>query len=208
MKQYYLLTVFFCLSIYSIKAQVDKYPTNRLQLRDTVRFEGRAYTLARSSVIKDTATYNTYTQEYIPPGEGIDTFHNKMFIKIYTGNANMFDIANEKLNELQELKLTNPFVTFDKLNNKKTGELMIDFMTSENSPDGQYIDEAERSIYRYQVFQDTAGKDYVMLIAVCKRAEGDGVESFLSVHKAKNRIDLTKQFALLPLPAVVLPKEE
>lgn len=207
MKRYYLFMLLFGTSLVSL-AQVDKYPVNRLRLRDTVRFENITYVLARSSVIRDSTTYNTYIQEYTPPGQGIDTFHNMMFVKIFVGDsANMFDIANEKLNELAEQKLTNPFITVEKLNNKKTGELMVDFMTSENSADGQYIDVAERDIYRYQAFQDTSGKAYVMLMAVCARAEGDDVEKFLAIHKAKNRTDLTKHFALLPLPVITLPKD-
>ena len=188
-------------------AQADKYPTDRLNIPGPLNFGTKSYSLARTTAIHDSTSYNTYTQEYLAVGDTLEDFKNLILISVFTDSANMFDLANTKLNELQEMKLTNNFVSFEKLNNKKTGELMIDFMTSINSEDGQYIEEATRTIYRYQALETKDGKNYIMLFGVSIRAEGDGVEKFLAEHKGKPRVEFTKDVAKFVFPQVTLPKE-
>ena len=208
MKYYRLLfSLLFLLPVFLFGQSPDKYITDRLIVPGPIHFGSKTYNLIRTSFIPDTATYNTYRQEYLPAGDTIKDYKNLLFINVYTGNADMVEIANTKLDELKELKLTNPFVGYETLNNKKTGELMIDFMTSENSPDGQYIDEAERCIYRYLTMTDKSGKDYVVLLGVCIRAVGDDVEAFLAEHKSKSRVNFTRDVAKFVTPIITLPKE-
>ena len=190
----------------AVFAQNNKLAIDSLHVPGPILFEGKSYLLIQSSYTPDSATYNTYRQEYLPAGDTLDIYKSKILVCVFTGNAKSEDIANAKLDELRELKLTNSAVDFHPFNNKKIGEFMLDFLTTENSSDGQYIDVAERNIYRYLDITTTTGENCVLLFGISKRAYGDDVEKFMALLKSKARVDLIKLVGNYKLPDITILK--
>jgi len=196
-----LLTV----SFFSSAQKYDSLLTERLNLFGPIQFQNKTYNLLRTSYSPDSATYNVYTQEYLPIVEGaVDTFKNMIIVNVYTGAYSLEDIANAKLDELRELQRENPAVNWQTFNNKKTGEFMIDFLITENSPDGQYIDMAERSTYRFVTVIDKAGKECGLLFAVVVRSYGDDVDAFMTTFKTKARGDLIRAVGTYKIPEITV----
>ena len=206
MKKIRLFAILFPLltiSVFSF-AQYDSLLTERLNLFGPIQFQNKTFNLLRTSYTPDSTTYNSYLQEYLQPGERLDTFKIMIIINVFTGAYSLEDIANAKLNELRELQKTNPIVNWQPFNNKKTGEFMIDFITSENSGDGQYIDMVERSVYRFVTVNDKAGKECGVLFAVVVRSYGDDVDPFLTAYKTKARGDLIKNVGMYKIPEITI----
>lgn len=188
-------------------AQYDSLLTERLNIFGPLQFQNKTLSLLRTSYTPDSTTYNTYKQEYMVAGEGLDTFKNMVIINVFTGAYGLEDIANAKLDELRELQKTNPIVNWQTFNNKKTGEFMLDFLTSENSADGQYIDMAERTIYRYVVVTAKSGEECGVLFGVITRAYGDDVEPFMTVFKTKARGVLIQAVGTFKIPEITIAKK-
>lgn len=185
-------------------AQYDPLLTERLGIFGPIQFQNKTFTLLRTSYTPDSATYNTYKQEYIAAGEGLDTFKTMIIINVFTGAYGLEDIANAKIDELRELQKTNPIVNWQTFNNKKTGEFMLDFLTTENSADGQYIDMAERTVYRYVVINAKSGQECGVLFGVITRSYGDDVDPFLATLKTKAKGDLIKAAGTFKIPDITI----
>ncbi len=186
--------------------QYDKLLTERLNVFGPLQFQGKAYNLVRTSYTPDSATYNTYKQEYLPPGVGLDTFKSMFIIYVYTGNATMEDIATAKLDELRALEKDNSVASHQTFNNKKTGEFMIDFLNSANSSDGQYIDMVERSVFRYNTVTAKSGQECVLLLGAIVRGYGDDVEAFMNALKTKAKLDLIRDVGKYVIPEITIAK--
>lgn len=208
MKKNQLFSVLFTLLLLSGTsfAQYDKYPIERFNVPGPIVFLNKTYTLAQTSYSPDTATYNIYKQQYLANGDTLAMYRSMLIIHVFTGNTTMEDVATAKLDELRELQKANPVVNYQSFNNKKTGEYMIDFLTTENSSDGQYIDMAERNVYRYTTLTDTSGKDYVLLWGVSTRSYGDDVEQFINDLKSKKKLDLIKSVGMFKVPEIRISK--
>ena len=120
--------------------------------------------------------------------------------------ARQKDIANAKLEELRELQKENPIVNWQTFNNKKTGEFMLDFLTSQNSGDGQYIEMAERSIYRYVMVTAKSGEECGVLLGITVRSYGDDVAPFMAALKTKAKLELMRNIGLFKIPELTLRK--
>ncbi len=189
-------------------AQYDSLLIERLGVFGPLQFQNKTYNLMRTAYTPDSATCNTFKQEYFAAGESLDTFHSMMVINVFTGpNMSLEDVANAKLDELRELQKTNPIVNWQTFNNKKTGEFMIDFLTSENSADGQYIDMAERTIYRYVMVTAKSGEECGVLFGVVVRAYGDAVDPFMAALKTKTKVDLMRAVGNYKIPEITIPKQ-
>ena len=188
-------------------AQYDSLLTERLNIFGPVQFQNKSFHLVRTSYAADSSTYNTYKQEYLDSGQVLDTFRNMMLIYVFTGtNMALEDIANAKVDELRELQKTNSLVNWQTFNNKKTGEFMLDFVTSENSPDGQYIDTVERSVYRYVMVTAKTGEECGVLFGITVRAFGDDVDPFMAAMKTKAKLDMIKNVGAYKIPEITIPK--
>ena len=164
-------------------AQYDSVLTERLNLFGPIQFQNKAFNLVHTSYTPDSTSFNTYKQEYLATGEALDTFRNMIIINVFTGGYTLEDIANAKLDELRELQKTNPIVNWQTFNNKKTGEFMIDFLTSVNTPDGQYIDMAERTVYRYSTVTAKSGQLWRRCRSIYGSAENKGQGRSYKEHR-------------------------
>lgn len=193
-------------SSFNCFAQHDSLVTERINVFGPIQFQNKVYNLSHTSYTADSATYSTYKQGYLAAGDAPDTFRNMIIIDVFTGTFNLEDIANAKVDELRELQKTNPVVNYQSFTNRKTGEFMLDFIITENSPDGQYIDMAERSIYRYVTVTAKSGQQCGVLFGVITRSYGENVDPFMAVLRSKARLDLMRNVGVFKIPEITIPK--
>ncbi len=199
------LLILFTILIWSTVSfgQTNKTDTDHLHVPGPIVFENKSYNLVWTSHVADSSSGDTYKQEYIANDDTLATFRTMILIDVVTGKTTIEDLVDAKIAELNELKALNPIVNFETFNNKKTGEYMIDFLISENSPDGQYINMAERNVYRYKTFTDKEGQDDVLLFGVSKRSYGDDIDGFLTSLKSK-RSELIKTVGKFIIPEITI----
>jgi len=103
---------------------------------------------------------------------------------------------------LKKMKETNPVINYDMIENKTTGEYILDFLLTANAADGT-ISIAERNVYRYKSFTTKAGQKGVLLVGISTRSYGNAINSFLVSLKA-NRKDIITKLSQYKMPEIVL----
>ena len=93
------------------------------------------------------------------------------------------DVVATKNAELKKMKASNPVVNYETF--EKDGEVMLDFLVSENTPDGKYLSIVERNVYRYKSVVDKNGQKGVLLFGVSERAYGDDIDKFFPNLKCR-----------------------
>jgi hypothetical protein len=188
----FFVVVFFSSSSYG---QAKKAVIDYLNLPGPVAFDSKSYHLSWTSH----PSANYYKQEYIVKGDNAAKFNSMLMVELATGDMLIKDVVAAKLEELKQMKKTNPFVNYEGFDNPKTGEYMIDFLLSQNTPDGKDISIAERNVYRYIPFADKAGKKGIILFAISTRSYGDKIQPFLVSLKSK-KSDLVNKIAQYKFP--------
>lgn len=140
-----------------------------------------------------------YKQEYIGSKDNLQRFKKMVLVEILTGDVKPADLAKAKMTELEQLKKSNPIVNYEVF--QKNGEILIDFLMSENSADGKKINIVERNVYRYRAFADKAGKKGVMLFGVSERSYGNDADAFLLSLK-KDKAVLLNTVAAFAIPEI------
>ena len=144
---------------------------------------------------------NYYKQEYIGSKDKIEKFKKMVMVEVLIGEVKAADLAKAKISELNQLKQTNPIVNHEVF--QKNGEIIVDFLLSENSPDGKKVNIIERNVYRYKEITDKNGKKGVMLFGISERGYGNEVDTFLSSLK-KNKSTLTNAVAGFVIPEITI----
>lgn len=182
-------------------AQQDKPVIDFFHLGNLITFREKQFHLAWTSH----PAVNFYKQEYIPKGEVINRFKNMIIIDLVIGNQNIRDVVAAKIAEIKALRESNPVVDYGLFESPKKGEYLIEFLLSQNSPDGKSVLIAERNIYRYKVYEDKSGNKGIMLFGVSTRSYGKDVARFFEQLKSKSErnllIDAVSQFSM---PAISL----
>jgi hypothetical protein len=124
-------------------------------------------------------------------------------IEVLTGDNTVKQLASGKIEELKEMQATNPIVKYEAF--EKDGEIMLDFLLSENSADGKSIIILERNVYRYKAVTASGGQKAVLLFAVSERAYGNDATPFLKNLKAR-RSELVNQVAAYKMPSITIAK--
>jgi len=177
--------------------QTGKAVTEYLGVPGPVVIDNGSYGLVWSS--HPSPAY--YKQEYIAAKDNVERFKKMVLVEVLTGDAKPADLAQAKIAELNQLKNTNPIVNYEVF--RKNGEVLLDFLVSENTPDGKKINILERNVYRYRAFTDKAGKKGVMLFGVSERSYGNDADIFLSSLK-KNKPVLLNAVAGFTIPEISL----
>ena len=193
-----LLTMFFFTTI--AYGQTNKTATDYLSVPGPVVFEKISYNLSWSSHPNDVY----YKQEYIAKGDVAEKFKTMVFFDVIAGETNVKDVVAAKVAELKKMKETNPVVNYEAFDNPKSGEYMLDFLLSENMPDGN-LSIVERNVYRYRTFTDKSGKKGILLFAVSTRSYGKDIDNFFTSLKS-NRKDLINAVAQFNIPAISIKK--
>ena len=107
-------------------------------------------------------------------------------IDFLKGEFKVKDLVNQKIQELEKAKKSNPIVNFTVL--EKDGETIIDFLMSVSSKDGKKLLIVERNIYRYTNIETDNTKG-LLLFSVSKRAyENEIGQFFENLKKDKNSL--------------------
>jgi len=125
-----------------------------------------------------------------------------VMVEVLLGETKAAGLAQAKIDELKQMKQTNPIVNYEMF--QKNGEIIVDFLLSENAPGGQ-LNIIERNVYRYKDFTDKNGKKGVMLFAASERAYGNAADTFLAALK-KNKATLVNAVAAYTLPQLTFKK--
>lgn len=166
-----VLMVMFMLSASVSGQQVVDY----LNCPGPLKIEEETYSLIWSSHPTD----NYYKQEYLMKSDNLESYRNLILLDVVVTDKKPIELASTMISRLDKLKESNPVVNYTVLENGD--EVMLDFLMSENSPDGSAVKIIERNVYRYKTFQDNSGKRGVLLFGVSQRAYGEDVTPFYRV---------------------------
>jgi hypothetical protein len=178
MNKLIVTTFLLFLSIVVNSQNVENY----LETEKTIKFDNQNYDLVWSSHPNETY----YKQEYLTKEQTLEKFKSMVTIDFLKGEFKVKDLVNQKIQELEKAKKSNPIVNFTVL--EKDGETIIDFLMSVSSTDGKKLLIVERNIYRYTNIE-TANTKGLLLFSVSKRAyENEIGEFFENLKKDKNSL--------------------
>lgn len=172
-------------------------PVNYFGNENTITFDNNEYKLAWSSHPTD----NYYKQEYIQAGDTLEKFKKMILLEALTGKLKLEDVVSSKVAALNKMKKKNPVVNYEIF--EKDGEVMIDFLVSEDTPDGKYLSIVERNVYRYKSIKEKNGQQCVLLFGVSERAYGDEIDNFFPKLK-EHRFDLINLVGQFELPEILI----
>lgn len=198
-----LWRLFFLMTFmdFTVAYSQDTPATDYLKLAGPILFEQQSYHLVWTS---HPAT-NFYKQEYIEKNDVISKFKTMILVDFITGNNNIKEIVGAKIAELKRMKEANPMVNYEILENPKNGEYILDFLLSQNTPDGRSLSIVERNVYRYKMVTDKSGKRGLLLFGVSTRSYDNDIDKFLISLKS-NRNQLIKSVSQFNIPEISLAK--
>ena len=124
-------------------------------------------------------------------------------LDVITGRTKLKDLVATKVAELNKMNVLNPVINYEKF--EKDGEVMLDFMISENTPDGKLVSILERNVYRYKSVVDKSGQKGVLLFGVSDRHYGNDIDDFFATFKSK-RFDLINLVGAFDIPEMSVAK--
>ncbi|MFD2572233.1 hypothetical protein ACFSUS_16445 [Spirosoma soli] len=179
--------------------QSNKPPKDYLAVAGPIRFANTAYHLAWTAHLS--ATF--YKQEYVAAGDKPERFKTMLLLDVVTSPLKLSDVVRAKVDELQRLKQQNLVVSYEVF--EKDGEYLLDFLLSQNTPDGKQISIVERNVYRYKTVVTRSGQPAVLLFGVSTRAYDAEVTPFLTKLKA-DRSTLLRQVSQVSMPQIAIAK--
>lgn len=178
MNKLIVTTFLLFLSIVVNSQNVENY----LETEKTIKFDNQNYDLVWSSHPNEVY----YKQEYLTKEQTVEKFKSMVTIDFLKGEFKVKDLVNQKIQELEKAKKSNPIVNFTVL--EKDGETIIDFLMSVSSKDGKKLLIVERNIYRYTNIETDNTKG-LLLFSVSKRAyENEIGQFFENLKKDKNSL--------------------
>jgi hypothetical protein len=100
-----------------------------------IEFAGKSYELAWSSQPAD----NYVKQEYVPSGQNVETYAQMLLVEVVTGKTKVIDAVRSQVDMLNRRKGSDPLVNMSVIENKATGEALLDFIVSSKNAKGEYI---------------------------------------------------------------------
>ena len=174
-----IVSIFLLFSSIVVNSQnVENY----LETEKIIKFDNQNYDLVWSSHPNEVY----YKQEYLTKEQTLEKFKSMVTIDFLKGEFKIKDLVNQKIQELEKAKKSNPIVNFTVL--EKDGETIIDFLMSVSSKNGKKLLIVERNIYRYTNIE-TGNTKGLLLFSVSKRAYQNKIgEFFENLKKDKNSL--------------------
>lgn len=144
-----------------------------------------------------------YKQEYLTAGEKQEAFTKMIMIEAVAGNVDLSSAVKAKIAELEQRKKTDAVANYQVIENKSTGEFLLDFVISQSSGNAPSV--VEWNAYRYTTLNEKGGRKGIMLFAIVKRGYGSGTTNFLKSLKTERQGDINL-LAAYKLPVVQLKK--
>ncbi len=172
---------------------------DHLNVPGPIVFDNVAYSVAWTS--HPSTTY--YKQEYIKKGDVVSKFGSMLLMEVLTGKAKIKDVLDAKVAELKSMQAANPFITYEIISNPPKGEYMLDFLVTDNAPDGKSVRIAERNIYRYRTYTDKTGENGIILIGISVRSYGGDTKKFIELARS-NKNELVGKAKQFTIPAITI----
>jgi hypothetical protein len=165
-----------------------------LGLPGPINFQDRAFELAWSS--QPSETYVKH--EYVPAGQSVETFEDMFLVEAVAGPLTPIEAARSQVQSLEARRGTDPVLNYELLENEGTGEVMLDFLTSDLSAEPI----VEWNAYRYVPLDDGG----VGLFAISRRGYGEeGAKAFLQ-GLGTTRSESIAALAAYAVPPITLAK--
>jgi len=117
--------------------------------------------------------------EYLPKGQKLPSYRNMLMLERLSNGMKVKDAVNHQVAFLRERQKIDPVVNYDVIQNKKTGEYLLDFILGGEDEKGNRI--VEWNAYRYIPYKSAKGKKGVLLYGYSARGYGDeGGRTFLT----------------------------
>lgn len=181
-------------------AQTTKQLVNYLSIPGPINVQKKAYQLAWSSH----PDVSLYKQEYLAVGDRFPNYKSMVMVDFVLTATTVDQAVASKIHELETLKATTPLVNVNVLNNKATGEKIIDCLIGQTAPDDRNS-LVERTVFRFKTVKTKSGQRGVLLFAVSTRAYGKEVTPFLLKLKTDKPI-LVNEVAKLAMPTIELTR--
>ncbi len=188
------LTLVICVLLHGVaSAQVN----DKLGIKGPLKYNSMLFSLA----FADKSNGNYYVQEYLPPGDKVETFHNMLSIFLLADTLSVRSAVKAKADELEKRKKDDPVCRYE-LNQSPDGkEIMVDFVLAQAK--GDKVAVVEFTIYRYKQITLADGAKALMIYAYSKRGYGDEIKAFFDDLK-ENRIRYLNGMITSDMPAVKL----
>ena len=180
--------------------QTPKPAINYLSLPGPFTVQNQVYRLAWSSH----PDASLYKHEYLTAGDQFPNYKSLVTVDFVVTPAAVGQAVSTKIRQLEAMKKTNPIVNYELLENKTTGEVIIDCILGETAAD-ERNSIVERDVYRYKAVSAKSGQRGILLFAVSVRKYGKDITPFLTELKIDKKI-LVNEMAKLPMPTVSLAK--
>jgi hypothetical protein len=188
----YLLVLLTTLSSFT---KFSDEPVDRIGVKGPLTFNKATFNLAWTSQPSD----NYYIQEYLPESESAHHFNQMLSIFLLVGDTKLKNAVQQKINELDTRKKTDPTCNYMVVNNPDKTEYMVDFVLGEGKNDKMEVEEF--NIYRYKQVDLGDKKKGILVYAYSKRAYGSDITPFFMNLKG-DRIDLLKTMIASDMPVV------
>lgn len=165
-----------------------------LGIMGPIGFLGEEWHLASAS-----AQNESYSrQAYLPQGDSFPLYKRMFFIETVKGGLTVEDTLAFQVQTLEQRRETDPLVNMEVIENTETGEVLLDFVLSGQTDDGNLI--VEWNAYRYAPHQFADGSTGVVLYGYSLRSYGDSDARVLLSGLRDERARLVEALALTALP--------
>lgn len=165
-----------------------------LGIMGPIGFLGEEWHLASAS-----AQNEAYSrQAYLPQGDSFPLYKRMFVIETVKGGLTVEETLAFQVQTLEQRRETDPLVNMEVIENPATGEVLLDFVLSGQTDDGNLI--VEWNAYRYAPHQFADGSTGVVLYAYSVRSYGDGEARTMLTGLRDERTKLVEALAVSDLP--------
>ena len=180
--------------------QTKKEAVNYLSIQGPFTVQNQVYQLAWSSH----PDASLYKHEYVAAGDQFPNYKSLITVDFVVTPSTVDQAVSTKISQLEAMKKTNPIVNYELMENKATGEKIIDCLIGQTAAD-ERNSLVERDVFRYKSVSATSGQRGILLFAVSVRKYGKDIDPFLAKLKTNKSI-LVNEVAKFPLPAISITR--
>jgi hypothetical protein len=169
---------------------------DRIGVPGPVVFDGKPYALVWTS----NPLSGYFKQEYLAAGQDVATYTEMIMIDVLETGVDVETAVTSQVAFLKQRKTQDSMANMAVVENKKTGEMLLDFIISDDSSGKSIV---EWNAYRYTPHTGKDGKKGVVLFALSRRAYNDDIDGFLKKLRGL-RVGFINKVAHYTLPVVAI----
>jgi len=167
---------------------------DRIGVPGPVVFDGKAYVLVWTS----NPSSGYFKQEYLAAGQDVATYTEMIMIDVLETGVDVATAVTSQVQFLKQRKVQDSMANMAVIDNKTTGEMLLDFIISDDSSGKSIV---EWNAYRYRPHTGKDGRKGVVLFALSRRAYNDDIDGFLKGLRSL-RVAYINKVAQYTLPVV------